>query len=114
MDDSDGLPIKTGYSWDLEIDFQASDDYGALFPDGGTWRADVKYYPSEDAVIAVCTVTRRSDFTIALHMPDTETLKLTKVGDVHMDIVRTDLDPEEHSHINLSVAVQKPVTIPGA
>ena len=105
-----GPPIYPGYPWRLTIDAGAT----ALFPSGITIAAQFRLTVDSATVLATIStadgsIVRVSDTQINLILPDTATDDF-EVGTVFVDLVRTDLAPDEHMGIRLQVPVVQPVT----
>lgn len=107
----DGPPIDIGYSWSMNLTAEAS---SPLFPSGVTIVSHVRENVESQTILSTLTtenggLTRVSDTEITITIPEDDTIDMP-VGSVVLDLVRTDVDPNEPMRIRLTIPTQLPVT----
>lgn len=105
-------PIYTGYEWKLRLQLNATP---ALFPAGVKLRAQVRVSPDDAKPLTTLTVDdgqilRVDDNTIQITIPETASNKWEE-GSVMFDLVRTDVEPDQHLGVRVTVQVKKSVTV---
>lgn len=103
-----GPAIAIGYQWSLQIEADA-----ALFPTGSQFTAHVRQTVS-GALLATLTtgggqLQRISDTVLQITIPSTDTVGFAE-GSVFLDVVRTDVNPDQHMGFILEVQTKQPVT----
>lgn len=106
---ADGPAIVAGYAYRLQLEAESP-----VFPEGCSLVAHVRVKVSDTAVIATLTtanggLARISDNVIEIVIPAAATAGLPP-GNVVMDMVRTDLEPDRHLNFTLEIPVVRPVT----
>jgi hypothetical protein len=106
---SDGPAIVAGYEYRLQLEADSP-----VFPAGCTLAAQVRTKVSDSAVITTLTtgnggLARISDTIVEITIPAAATANLPP-GSIVMDMVRTDLDPDQHLNFTLEIPVIRPVT----
>jgi hypothetical protein len=106
---SDGPAIVAGYEYRLRIEADAP-----IFPAGCALAAQVRAKVSDSAVIATLTtssggILRVSDTILDITIPAAATANL-QPGSVFTDMVRTDVNPDQHLNFTLEIPVIRPVT----
>lgn len=106
---TDGPVIVAGYAYRLQLEAESP-----VFPEGCSLAADVRARVSDTAIIATLTtanggLARISDNAIVVVIPPAATASLPP-GSVVMDMVRTDLEPDQHLGFSLEIPVIRPVT----
>lgn len=104
-----GPAIIVGYEYKLQV----ATDLG-LFPAGAAITAHVRAKVSDTAILATLTtanggLVRISDQLVEVIIPPAQTVNF-KAGSVHLDMVRTDLNPDQHLGFSLEIPVVLPVT----
>lgn len=108
-------PLYAGYVWRQGLTVEYDDPAApAPFPSGVALTAHVRRNAADDSTLAVLTtanggLVRLNDTTLQIVITGTQSATWTP-GTVHLDIVRTDLDPDEHLNIHMAIAVARPVT----
>lgn len=107
----EGRVIDAGYAWRQRLQFSTTT---IMFPAGCTLAAHVRATRSANTILATLTtanggLTRVSDQEIEILISAAATAPM-QAGTVVVDIVRTDVDPDEHLGIALTIPVQIPVT----
>lgn len=107
----EGRVIDAGYVWRQRLQFDTTE---VVFPVGVALAAHVRATRIANSILATLTtanggLTRVSDQSIDIVIAASATA-LMPVGTVVVDIVRTDVDPDEHLGIALNIPVQMPVT----
>jgi hypothetical protein len=103
-----GQSIVAGYEWRQRVEASS-----LLFPDGATYTAQVRATAASATVMATITtagggVVRITDRVIELVIPGSSSTLWT--GEVVLDLVRTDTNPDLHMGFFLTVPVVQPVT----
>jgi hypothetical protein len=106
---SDGPAIVAGYEYRLHLEADSP-----VFPAGCALTAHVRAKVSDSTIIATLTtgnggLARISDTVVEITIPPAATASLSP-GSVVMDVVRTDLDPDQHLNFTLEIPVIRPVT----
>jgi hypothetical protein len=107
-------PIARGYHYPVDVGLDA-----ALFPEGCKLRAEIRNFvgaggmPAGTLTTEDGGITRLDDQTIRLDIKGEMTGRLTNSTAV-LDVVRTDLSPDEWLPFQITLPVVKPVTAPGA
>ena len=106
---SDGPAIVAGYEYRLQLEADSP-----VFPAGCALTAQVRGKVSDSVIIATLTIAngglaRISDTVVEITIPPAATANLPP-GNVVMDMVRTDLDPDRHLSFTLEIPVIRPVT----
>ncbi len=106
-----GAPIVAGYPWSLNVHAVATP---ALFPSGGAFTAHVRDSVSAGAIRATLTtanggIVRVDDDTVTLNITATESAAW-KMASVVLDLVRTDVAPDQYLGFTLTIPVVRPVT----
>lgn len=106
---SEGPAIVAGYEYRLQLEADAP-----VFPSGCSLTAHVRTKVSDSAVIVTLTTAngglfRIADTVVEIAIPPAATAGLAP-GSVVMDVVRTDLDPDQHLNFTLEIPVIRPVT----
>jgi len=111
-----GSPIAIGFQWRQSIQLTYTGSDQVPFPLGSTFRAEVRANAQSDTILATLTtaageITRDNDnqLTILIGAADTATFE---PGTVSLDLVRTDVSPEEYIHVAMTVTVIQPITRP--
>ncbi|WP_353268359.1 hypothetical protein [Gemmatimonas sp.] len=106
-----GRPIVAGFPWSLDVTVTRETPF---FPSGSTHTAHVRDTPSSGSIRATLTtanggLTRVDDNTVRLLIP-AETSATWKEGSVVLDIVRTDVTPDEYGGFVLTLPVVRSIT----
>lgn len=102
-------PIYIGYPWRMTLKVTAA---VSLFPSGCALKAHVRTKPGEKLLATLTTGNGK------LIRVDNDTIEILidnftagwKPGKVVLDLVRTDVDPDQHLGIGIEVNVKLPVT----
>ena len=105
----EGPAILLGYAYQLRLEAESD-----LFPETARFLAHLRTTPSSDQVLAVVAseaggFLRISDREMDLMLSAEQTSSLP-LGQVVLDIIRTDLDPLQHLGLFLELPVLQPVT----
>jgi hypothetical protein len=103
--------ITIGYDWPgVQINVTAA---SPVFPTGVLLRADLKTTTATASPIATLTtvhgLVRIDDYTVGISIPGTITSLLTP-GEIMLDIVRTDLTPNQYIGLVITAPVGEPIT----
>jgi hypothetical protein len=106
---SDGPAIVAGYEYRLQLEADSP-----VFPAGCALAAQVRAKVSDSTAIATLTTAnggllRISDMVVEIIIPPTATASVSP-GSVVMDMVRTDVDTDQHLNFTLEIPVIRPVT----
>lgn len=106
-----GRVISIGYAWRQRLLFSTTE---VMFPAGCTLVMHVRASRVATSVLATLTtenggLTRISDQEIEILIHAAATAEM-RVGTVVADLVRTDVSPDDHLGLTLTVPVQTPVT----
>ena len=106
---SEGPAILAGYEYRLQLEADSP-----VFPAGCALAGQVRAKVSDSTVVATLTTAnggllRVSDTVIEIVIPAAATASL-QPGSVVMDVVRTDLEPDQHLNFTLEILVIRPVT----
>lgn len=104
-----GPVILIGYEYRLQLQAEAD-----LFPDAASFAGQMRAAVADTAVLASLTMAnggllRRDDRTLEIVLAPEVTAGLMP-GRVVLDLVRTDLDPDQHLGVLLEIPVALPVT----
>lgn len=105
----EGPIILIGYTYRLQLQAEAD-----LFPETATFAGQLRRTVSDSAVLATIStanggVLRRDARTLEIVVPPEVTAGLSP-GHVMLDLVRNDLDPDQHLGFLLDIPVSLPVT----
>jgi hypothetical protein len=106
--------LIAGYEWRQRLEVVPAAGGSAPFPDGVTLTAQVRVKRTDSAPLVTLTtgnggIVRISDTEIDLVVSGVQSIAWP-AGEVILDLVRTDLDPDRHLGIALRVPVMLPVT----
>lgn len=106
---TEGPAIVAGYEYRLQIEADAP-----VFPVGCTLVGHVRQKIADSAIVATLStanggLTRISDTIVEIKIPGSATANVPP-GSVVMDLVRTDLNPDQHLNFLLEIPVVKSVT----
>jgi hypothetical protein len=106
-----GRPIVAGFPYSLEVTVTRETPF---FPAGSAHTAQIRDTPSSGSVRATLTtanggLVRVSDTVVRLVIP-AETSAAWREGSVVLDIVRTDVSPDEYGGFLLTIPVVRSVT----
>lgn len=113
----EGPAIARGYPWRIRLTLTLpAGETGDVFPVGVALRAQVRSARNAPSALGELTtsnggLTRVSGLSLDLVMPASITAQLAAGGMAHLDIVRTDVDPDEYVGVYLRVPVLQPVTV---
>ena len=102
-------PIRIGYAWGVTLNV-----VGAAFPAEATFRAQVRASREATTALAELTtasggITRLDATRLALSISAAATA-VFPAGTVLLDVVRTDLDPDQHLGFEVTIPVDQAVT----
>jgi hypothetical protein len=102
-------PIRIGYAWGITLFVS-----GATFPADAAFRAHVRTEREASEVLAELTtaaggITRLDATRLSLAIPAAATATFP-AGTVVLDVVRTDLDPDQHLGFEITIPVDQAVT----
>ncbi|MDV7272078.1 hypothetical protein RYZ20_14375 [Thioclava sp. A2] len=105
----EGPIILIGYEYRLQLQAEAD-----LFPETATFAGQLRRAVSDSAVLATIStanggVLRRDARTLEIVVPPEVTASLSP-GHVVLDLVRTDVSPDQHLGFLLDIPVSLPVT----
>jgi hypothetical protein len=113
------VPIKRGFVWRQSIEFIDADGVPlAMFPDGSTYRAQIRAKPSDQNHIAEMTtgnggIVRISETELCLVLTPAQTASIpASIAAVVTSLVRSDVTPEEHFDFVAEIEVWTPPTRP--
>ena len=114
-----GAAIARGYPYRLRVSLAGAGGAAApgLFPAGAALKAHVRVSRAAPASLGDLTtgngrLVRVSDSVIDITIPPDITGQLPAGGFAHIDLARTDLDPDEYLGLYLRIPVLQPVTTP--
>lgn len=107
----DGPVIKSGYAWSMVVNYTRDP---VAFPANATFVAHVRRKRSDANPVATLNtanggIVRQSDSSIMLVIAGSVSAGW-EPGVVHLDVVRDDVDPDEHFGFELTVPVEQPIT----
>ena len=105
----EGPIILIGYEYRLQLQAEAD-----LFPEAATFAGQLRRTVSDSAVLTTIStanggVLRRDARTLEIVLPP-EITAILSPGSVVLDLVRTDVSPDQHLGFRLDVPVSLPVT----
>lgn len=114
-----GPAIARGYPYRLRVSLSAAGGGAVpvMFPAGAALKAHVRVSRAAPASLGDLTtangrLVRVSDSVLDIVIPADITAQLAAGGSAHLDLARTDLDPDEYLGIYLRIPVAQPVTTP--
>ena len=105
----EGPVILIGYEYRLQLQAEAD-----LFPEAATFTGQLRSTVTDSTVLATLStangsVLRHDERTLEIVLAPDVTAQLS-TGSVVVDLVRTDLDPDQHLGVLLEIPVTLPVT----
>lgn len=109
-------PLRPGYAWTVTLVDGSPDPLLPLFPVGGMYKADVKAGGQGPVLVSLTSAagnfTRIDDSNLVVTLLPAQTLLLPPGKLAVWDIVRTDVSPDEHLDIEISVPITASITNP--
>lgn len=102
-------PIYAGFVWEATVEFRTTP---ALFPPGTRLLARVRSVVDGPVLATLTTENGALKILDEANLGFTINGRLTRgwtAGFVYLELIRTDLDPEQHLGIRLKVAVSRPI-----
>lgn len=105
----EGPAIIVGYAYTLQIEAAS-----AIFPEGSAFTAQVRSAVTSETVLTTLTtagggLVRVSDTALEIKIGASATGQMP-IGRVIVDVIRTDVEPDQHMSFFLEIPVMQPVT----